>query len=230
MCIFLLTGCSSVITINIDDNQIIENLEIVADNQIEYNEIKNWSGFPITLYYNQALSNPFSSNEKEPGVPYYDVAFNNASTTNITGNFTFEDHVRSSIIRNCFKNYNIIIEGEKVIFSTSEGLICKFTEFDIVVVTPYKIETNNADSFNEMKNSLTWNVNNSNYINKQIYFEIDFSKDKDNQSIEENSLISDNGENNSFIIVLLIIFAVIFVIVIIIGIILYKKNRSSSKV
>lgn len=229
--VFLLTGCSSVMTIDIDKDSITENVKIISSGDAEYNKVKNWNGFPLTLYYDQVLSNPFSSSkEKESGVPYYNVNFNDdLFTTSIEGNFNLKEHPRSSIIRNCFKYYNVVSDGDIYTFSTSHGLICSFTNFDIVVNTPYAIVSNNADSFNEATNSLVWHFNRNNSTGKGVYLELDFSK---KVLGEENADGVDSTTDTKKIMNKTILFYVIiiFVMIVLVAIYILKKKKDKSSV
>lgn len=231
--ILALSGCSATMNINIEKDKITENIEIRANNQSEYNKIKNWNGFPLTLYFDQELSNPFSdSKEKESGVPYYNTSFSDTEMkANIKGEFRFDEHVKSSAIRNCFTLYNIVSEGNIYTFSTTPGLTCSFTNFDIVVTTPYKIIDNNATIFNKATNTLIWRINDSNHDKISMYLEIEISDEnnEDQANQEDNDSILDNIKNtNSSILVIIV--GIVFVSVIVVFFILKNKKKKISEI
>ena len=151
-----LTGCSATTNININKNKITETTTVIGSNNVEYSKIKNWSGFPLPLYYDQSLKNPFGNNrEKEKGVPYYDVTFiDNDRKAIAVGEYALNNHNRSSIIRGCFKYYNIVKNNNITTFSTSNGLICRYTNFRIVVTTPYTVVKNNATNVDTNTNTV----------------------------------------------------------------------------
>lgn len=234
--LILLTGCSANVNINVDKDKIKENIEISSSNMSEYNSIKNWKGFPLPLYYDQELENPFSSGKKEDGVPYYEALHNPSNySTSVTGEFAFKEHTRSSIIRNCFSFYNISENNNNYIFSTSNGVICKYNKFKLTVTTPYVIVENNANYFDKENNSLTWNVNESNARKTSIYFEIDFSK-KANPDDETNSNSTDttldnksgNETNSSIDKVIYIIIGLVVISITILFLLKRKKDKISN--
>ncbi len=236
--LFCLTGCSANVNINIDDNKVTENITATASNSSEYSEFKNWNGFPLPLYYDQELENPFAQKrEKESGVEYYNVSFDD-SKKSFTANaeFDFESHTRSSMIRNCFNYYNIIEEGNNITFSTSSGLICSFSNISINVITPYKVIDSNANTINENDNIYTWKINNSNSRNISIYFVIDKSKsyktneeDKKNYN-DTNSTSERNNNNKNNQSIFIAIGVIIGVIVLITIFILKLKSKKASEI
>lgn len=229
--IFLLTGCNGNVTINIDKNSIKETVKVSEPVQTKYNEIKQWSGFPIPLYYDQELKAPLwmPNREKESGVSYYnDKKDDTSKTIEVTGNFDLKNHNRSNLVRSCFKYYNVIQEGNKTIFSTSQGLICAFNNFDVVINTPYSVITNNATSVDTNTNTYTWKINNSNKKTTNIYLEIDFSKKYNSSSTEKSKNNNGNIEKNSDTIAKYIITVIIGVSLIIAAIVFLKKIKNNN--
>ena len=236
---FLLTGCHAVANIDIEKDKITENITVTADSDKEYSKVKNWSGFPLTLYYDQDLENPFGdSRERESGVEYYSEKFDD-STKTLVSNATFNlgNHTRSSLVRGCFNLYNV---GEDendsniVAFATSEGITCDFSNFDVVISTPYEVVSNNADSVDSVNNIYTWSVKDSNKNNTSISIVIDFSKRFNEKttvnSNEDNSKNEiENEQNNDSAILVYIIIIIIVVLIVILLLILKKKKDKSSE-
>lgn len=229
--VFLMSGCSATVNVDITPEKITENIEVYADNQSEYNKIINWNGFPLTLYYDQELSNPFSkTKEKESGVSYYSTSFyENEKKGTIKGSFSTSSHVRSSVVRNCFELYNITSDDNIYTFSTSKGLICSFYNFNVVVQTPYKIVSHNANKIDSATNTLTWNINNSNYRNASIYLEVDFSNKDISEKSNENNESSNTKDSSTVKKIILTSFILIFILIAIIVFLklINKKNKLS---
>lgn len=224
--IVFLTGCSATADISIDKDSVVENVKVSEQDIDKYNKYKNWNGFPVPLYYDQDLKVPLWMNdrEKESGVSYYDVKNDdNNKTIEISGKFKLNNHNRSSLVRNCFKLYNVINEGSKTIFSTSKGLTCAFKNFDIKVYTPYTVVTNNADKVDYENNIYTWNINSSSAKNASVYLEVDFSKKyKEDQVTNEDDTTEKASESNTFVYTIIII---ITTIIIALGLYFYTKFK-----
>ena len=230
--LMITTGCSSTVNINIDKNKIEEKVTIVTPNDVEYNKVKNWSGFPVTLYYDQELKNPFG-NEKESGVPYYNVNMNDSErTVTASGNFTLIDHKKSSLVRNCFKLYNVISQGNKTIFSTSKGLICSFNQFQLVINTPYTVLENNADITNSDTNTYIWNINKSNAQNASVYLEVDFSKRYNEEEVTPDGKSTPQEEKTVTTVInkkiIYIVLAIVTAVIVLASVYLYKKHKDTS--
>ncbi len=229
--IVFLTGCSATANISIDKDSVVENIKVYEQDTNQYNKYKNWNGFPVPLYYDQDLKVPLwmKDRTKETGVSYYDVKNDdNNKTIETTGKFKLNNHNRSSLVRNCFKLYNIINEDSKTIFSTSKGLTCAFRNFDIKVSTPYVVVANNADRVDSENNVFTWNINSSNAKTASVYLEIDFSKRFNEEDTNSNNGNATQNSNNSNIFVYIMI--ALTVLVIISGLYFYTniKKRNTS--
>lgn len=222
----MLSGCSATVNINIDSDEITENIEIFATNESEYSKITNWNGFPLTLYYDQELSNPFAEGgQKESGVPYYKTSFSEPEKkATISGEFDFDNHQRSSVIRGCFEYYEVRQYGENYIFSTSSGLICDFSNINVVISTPYKVTLHNATKVDSVNNKYTWKINDSNKKDISLYFEIDSSSKVLDTDIDNESFNS--GSDNSFNVMFLIFAGIIIFIVMVVGCLILKKRKN----
>ncbi len=234
--ILLLTGCKATANISIDKDTITETVRVFEQDSKKYESYKKWNGFPITLYYDQKLKSPawMPNREKESGVPYYNVDIDDQEhIISMSGKFSLTNHTKSSLVRNCFRLYNIIQEDNKTIFSTSKGLTCAFNNFDIVVSTPYTVVTSNATKVDTETNTYIWNINSSNVNNSNVYLEVDFSKRYNEEPAENGESNSSNeqsqpvNEKTNFIV--FIVVAVGLLIVIIISYYLYKKRQKTSQ-
>lgn len=222
-----LTGCSATYNVTIDKNSVTENVIAISNDDSEYSKIKNWNGFPLPLYYDQELSNPFGDKrEKESGVKYYNVENNETEkTTKANASFSLDEFSRSSLVRGCFKYFNVIKDGNIVTFSTSVGLICTFSNFNVVVDTDYKVLNSNADNVNSETNTYTWNY--SSDTNKSVYLEVDLSKkynEKETSNSNNETDITMSKQNKIAIIVILVSALLSFVV----GILIYLKKKSNS--
>lgn len=232
----LLTGCKATANVSIDKDIVRESVSITSNDTSEYNEMKNWGGFPVPLYFDQSLQAPLwmPNREKEAGVLYYDVVTNDSNKTIVaSANFSRKEHSRSSLVRRCFKLYNVIDEEEKTIFSTSKGLICALNNFDVVVQTPYLVVNNNASKVDNETNTYTWNVNKNNSKDISIYLEIDFSK-KYNQSEDDPNEVNNgqiqNSEKKTSVLTYIIIGIIIVIMLIISAFYLNKKKKEVSDI
>lgn len=233
--LFLITGCKATVNINIDKDVVTEKVDIYEDNSSNYNNYKNWNGFPIPLYYDQKLKTPIwmPNREKEQGVSYYTIDTNDINRNiTATGKFSLKNHTRSYLVRNCFKLYNIINEDSKTIFSTSKGLICALKNFDIKIYTPYTVINNNANRVDTTNNIYTWNINSTNTETASIYLEIDFSKKYNESNLDngDNNNDSNNHNNSQYSKNIIAIMIITSIIIIVIGATyLYNRKRKLSE-
>lgn len=226
--LFFLTGCTATVNVTIDKDSVEENIIVKGSNITEYNEIRNWSGFPLEKNYDDYMENYLSvDNNRKSGVSYYDVTNNNETlTTNVSASFNYFEYENSSIVRNCFEYFNILEEGDMVIFSTSKGLRCNFNNFNIVVNTPYLVTTNNASNVNTSTNTFTWTVGESAPSNFGIFMEIDLSKKYNESASNTNNELTESNSTYLVLIIVGILFAIGVIALVLF--LLKKKNESSS--
>lgn len=226
--LFFLTGCTATVNVTIDKDSVEENIIVKGSNITEYNEIRNWSGFPLEKNYDDYMENYLSvDNNRKSGVSYYDVTNNNETlTTNVSSSFNYFEYENSSIVRNCFEYFNILEEGDMVIFSTSKGLRCNFNNFNIVVNTPYLVTTNNASNVNTSTNTFTWTVGESAPSNFGIFMEIDLSKKYNESASNTNNELTESNSTYLVLIIVGILFAIGVIALVLF--LLKKKNESSS--
>ena len=226
-----LTGCSTTARIEIEKNTIKETITATASNASEYQKIKNWNNSVLPLYYDQELDNPFGTPKKESGVRYYDVNTNNsARMVTATGQFNLNNHTKSSMVRGCFKYYNIIQNGNTAIFSTSNGLICRYTNFKIVVSTPYLVTANNATNVDTQNNIYTWVVSNSNKDTISVNLNIDFSKLYNDKKEDNPNDKKDTENSQSKASTIIWALGIILLLVLVIGYYLYQKKKEKDTI
>ena len=225
--ITILTGCSATARFDVDKNTVKESFTAVASNDSEYKEMKNWPGFPLPIFYDQELENPFG-NEKQNGVSYYNASFDDTNKkVTIDSSFSLKEHSRSSLVRGCFKHYNVVKNDDVTIFSTSNGLICSFTNFNIVVSTPYLVVKSNASSVDSTNNVYTWKVNNSNKNNVSVYMEIDFSRKFNQQDDNSDENAKTTNKRVSNVLVIGIFVAIVVGTIFTIIVLNTRKNKLS---
>ena len=227
MFLLLLTGCKAEYHVKITDNND-ENLEVYIPNDVNrdeiidedmklsYNEIFDMiRSKKLNIYYDKISEVEYSDDvyyqiKDIDNKDKYGVIFSNK--------FSQNDYYRSSLIKECYKDINIIKDDDAYIYRTNN----KCDAFDnyklldevkiVIEVDPNKdILYNNADKKEE--NTLTWIINRDNYTNKNISFSIDKKADisksekpkKENKSSKYNKIFIISG--------LLIVIIVITVVV-----------------
>ena len=196
--IIMLTGCKATASFEINKDTIIETITVKAENDEEYKEAHKPQEFPVTKYADQELENQLVRTEKEPGVEYYEITYNDQEKTAIgKATFKISDHNRSHLILGCFNYYNVVKgENNTTIFSTSNYIRCAFSNFDIIVKTPYKVVNNNAHKVDTENNTYTWNVTDKNKNNVSVYLQVDFSRKYNETETSENGNSNVSDDNN----------------------------------
>lgn len=194
--LFLLisTGCQVKYELNFTDNKLNENINIQINNSNEkdiYN-LKEYKAYAIFDSTYQRL---------------YDVEYQEGKTFNATYKYTYnyEEFKHAMYIKTCFDAFSFITNDNTYILSTSKGFKCMVLDYnkvdnvEIVINTNHEIIESNADR--TKKNTLIWNVDDTNASEKKIY--VKFGPVKELNFFEKNWLgIIILG---SFIIVLLIV-------------------------
>lgn len=233
--LLLMTGCYADANFTIDNKHVTEEYTIFAKYS-DYDEVKKSATYPLPLYYDTDIEDPYSSNpKKQSGIKYYEsnVDDNNMKAT-VKGVFSLKKHVKSSVVRNCFKFYNITTgdNNDILTFSTSEGLTCDFSNFNINVKTPYKVIYNNADLIDQNNNIYTWKINNNNRASIAISLTIDFSQKYNEENNTEENTYPPSSHNkkeqkkNNVVLYSIIIGIVILLLIFILFLLNKKKNVS----
>lgn len=188
--LFILTGCDAVVNVDINKDSITEKVTATAKDNNEYNDFKNWNGFPLPMYFENSSPYNNSPDEKDEGISYYDNKFDDESKqVYAQATFDLNNYNKSTLVKSCFERCSIVPseDGISTIFYAGEGLTCKFNNFKIVVKTPYKVTYNNASSVDTGNNTYTWIVDSKNNNKINIYLKIDFSHKYDGSSADTNT-------------------------------------------
>lgn len=174
MILFLVTGCSANYNIEIYNNTIKEDMEYFDsipsnwDSEVQfgltYRELVTESvNYPYPIWNNTVVDE--NDTVKLEGVEYYQNSLISDSYQlgqKLSYNkFTLENFQDSSIVKQCYKYFNIIEEGENIILSTSQNNMCfeLYPNLDAITVklkTNHKVVSSNAS--NHRKYYYTWNL------------------------------------------------------------------------
>lgn len=195
--LLVLSGCTVDYTVVISENNIKENIYVV-DNVLENrnkDDIKNFYNLWYPVYNEDMIIESY--NEK-----YDDVSYYNKSELNDIGNgyiYSYQynhdinDYKNSMIWNYAFDNKSIIENNKRILISTSKGLNffrdnTVLSSIKINIKTDYVVQNNNADIVND--GIYTWEFTKDNYMNKNIYIDIDKTK----KISDEEEIITDPVE------------------------------------
>ncbi len=183
--IFMISGCSVEVNIDISDNKIKESNDItIYQNAIYTKEILRTSFRDyIPIYASNLIV------DTVPDQPFSDVLYYNKNTTDLGNGYRFnysydfdiDKYGDARTIKDGFRDYSYSYRNDIISLSTdSEGLIY-FNDYPLLeevtvnIETDYLVEENNADSVNG--NTYTWVFNKDS--KKSIDIVIDTSKSGD---------------------------------------------------
>lgn len=183
--IFMISGCSVEVNIDISDNKIKESNDItVLENAIYTKEILRTSFRDyIPIYASDLIV------DTVPDQPFSDVLYYNKNTTDLGNGYRFnysydfdiDKYGDARTIKDGFRDYSYSYRNDIISLSTdNEGLIY-FNDYPLLeevtvnIKTDYLVEENNADSVND--NTYTWVFNKDS--KKSIDIVIDTSKSGD---------------------------------------------------
>lgn len=183
--IFMVSGCSVEVNLDISDNKIKESNDItVLENAIYTKEILRTSFRDyIPIYASDLIV------DTVPDQPFSDVLYYNKNTTDLGNGYRFnysydfdiDKYGDARTIKDGFRDYSYSYRNDIISLSTdNEGLIY-FNDFPLLeevtvnIKTDYLVEENNADSVNG--NTYTWVFNKDS--KKSIDIVIDTSKSGD---------------------------------------------------
>lgn len=183
--IFMISGCSVEVNIDISDNKIKESNDItIYQNAIYTKEILRTSFRDyIPIYASNLIV------DTVPDQPFSDVLYYNKNTTDLGNGYRFnysydfdiDKYGDARTIKDGFRDYSYSYRNDIISLSTdSEGLIY-FNDYPLLeevtvnIETDYFVEENNADSVNG--NTYTWVFNKDS--KKSIDIVIDTSKSGD---------------------------------------------------
>ncbi len=183
--IFMVSGCSVEVNLDISDNKIKESNDItVLENAIYTKEILRTSFRDyIPIYASDLIV------DTVPDQPFSDVLYYNKNTTDLGNGYRFnysydfdiDKYGDARTIKDGFRDYSYSYRNDIIsLLTDNEGLIY-FNDFPLLeevtvnIKTDYLVEENNADSVNG--NTYTWVFNKDS--KKSIDIVIDTSKSGD---------------------------------------------------
>jgi hypothetical protein len=197
--LFILTGCTSEVTITISEDRIVENITIdnYPGNGITKDDIKNGYRHFVPAYFSTYVADS-EPDERRGGVAYYLFSMNevgNGYRINYKYDYPMEKYYDSRALKEGFTTSSVIDDGQFLTIETSEQnqslyAYPELTKLTINIVVPYSVVDSNADSCNGKK--CTWVYTpSSNY--KKIYIKMK----KPASSNKGPVYIPDNGNNNN---------------------------------
>ncbi len=171
MVMFVISGCSSEVTLTINDNIVNEKVVIDVSEDKNKKEIKLAFRNYIPIYKDDVLSDT-EPDEPKTGVIYY----NREDTGNqlvYTTNFPLTKYINSYALNSAFYSPYIKVDsssGEVIISTNKNGMLVlkdypNLSSVKVNIIVPYKVLDNNADSVKG--NVYTWNFTRNS--NKAIY-------------------------------------------------------------
>ena len=167
----LLTGCSATYDIEFTEDKIKDEIRVFTDTET----VNNATQATIDSFSNKIL-------EWERGHDHYTREV--YTTDKITGylykyDFNYDEYDAMSQIRKCYEDFNFTYNDKEIILTTSNKFLCKdyyqdVNNLTINIKTDKKVISSNADSTKD--NTLTWNINKSNYQNKPLNLKINLQE------------------------------------------------------
>lgn len=177
----ILGGCTVEYNATLTKDDVIENVLI---NGTEYN-------VPTTAYIDDQGAS--ETNEKIPGVEYYDIV-NSNNSVKFKYTFPYDKYHLSRAVNYCYDNVTIneIKENSYFLYTSIKNACLNYyedleeIEINLNISSDFKVTKNNADMVNN--NTYTWVINRNNYNNKSIELYYDLIE-KDNKENRFNLLI-----------------------------------------
>lgn len=183
--IFMVSGCSVEVNLDISDNKIKESNDItVLENAIYTKEILRTSFRDyIPIYASDLIV------DTVPDQPFSDVLYYNKNTTDLGNGYRFnysydfdiDKYGDARTIKDGFRDYSYSYRNDIISLSTDNEGFIYFNDYPLLeevtvnIKTDYLVEENNADSVNG--NTYTWVFNKDS--KKSIDIVIDTSKSGD---------------------------------------------------
>lgn len=211
-CVFLLTGCDVTYDLTIDENEVFkEKVTIPALKQDTNFEtltsyLKNKLPISISKYENN-----YYNSQIYVGDNYYNLIYDyDYNLTNVVNGY---------FIKLCFPNTNITSSSSEINVASGKGFNCMVVDENLIVdsvkvniTTELEVLENNADEVNG--NTYTWNINNNNYLNKEV-----------NIKLKKSNNSQDNVNYR-------LLFGIIFCILVIGGLcfFMYRRNKKINNI
>lgn len=202
--IFFATGCDATYNITVNKATIVEELLIYEDNVEKWEEYNNLFStsfrdaiednlnYKLGVFFDEQLEDYVEDN---PNYTFYNPKkIDKKHRLGISYNYRFnvDNYNRAYFPKNCFDSIKVYSENGYITISTSKGFKCigndiGLSNLTINIRTKYEVEKSNAD--NKDGNIYSWEINNSNYDEKNIYIRVNTAKiSKEKNNIEKNML------------------------------------------
>ncbi len=218
--IFILTGCSIDYNLTLDEELATENIKINS---------QDFYTFPTPAYNNVQGSS--ETDEKIPGVEYYDMNFNTDYST-ASYKFPLNNFKSSRAVNTCYKALTLskTSTGSRLL-NTSNYNYCfdAYPNLDeinvnITISDNYTIINSNADSKNS--NTHSWKINRDNYKSKYIQIEYK-EKPKEEEPTPQIPEEPDTPVKESNTLTYILVLSVVGLFLIgIVGFIAYKSSNN----
>ena len=202
--LFILTGCTSEVTITITEKKISE--DIVIDNypsgSLTKNDIKNGYRHFVPAYGSSILADS-EPDRRKGGTAYYNFnmsELNSGYRINYKYDFPLDKYYDSRALKEAYSSAKVIDDGQYLTIETSNKnqdlvLYPELTKLTINIVSDFPLIESNADSCSGTK--CTW-IYNSSSNNKGIYIKL--KKTSTNSTVvkpDPNNNNNNGNENNN---------------------------------
>lgn len=226
------TGCDATYNLTINKATIIEDLQIYENDitkwdnddnlfSISYREaIEDNLNYKLGVFFDEQLEDNVSDNSNYTF--YKPKKIKTKDKLGISYNYRFntDNYNKAYFPKNCFDSIKVYKDSGFITLSTSKGFKCMgndigLSNLTINIKTKYEVEQSNSDV--QDGRTYSWEINKSNYENKNIYIRVNTKK---------ISTISDKTEKEQKILdVLLTVGLALAILLIIVIIFLVSKKR-----
>ncbi len=223
LCVFFISGCDVEYDLTINNNGIFDESVTMSflKSDTDYNDVLAYKNSKIPVSRNVGDA-PFYNSRVLDNGKYFDLIYSYT--------YDSDDISNSYFISNCFNGFDIVNNDDSLVLSSGNRFGCyigddglKADSVKINITTELDVSYNNADEING--NTYTWNIDENNYLNK----EINLTLKKDNGfSLNniENSVVSNN--DSSFIMGIIVVFIIVS------GVLIYlfvkHRNRKNNDI
>ena len=220
--VLLLTGCDVNYSVTINEDETF-------DEEITMSFLKTPSdGNNLTIAEDDKT--PISINPNEDKF-YSSKIIDKGNTYDMV--YTYKHDMnsikRAYFIANCFPETRISNTEDRIIINSGDGFACfigddglKADSVKININTKLKVLNNNADSVDG--NTYTWNINENNYLAKEIYFEVERVNNEGGLSSLGKEITQKNSASSLTIV---IVFSIVIVAGLIYLFVRYKRNKNN---
>ncbi len=227
-----MTGCEVNYNLKIGENGIVETVNVLTDNETEYQKILTQYEIPVSLYFGDS-GDRYNVGFQE-GIDYYErylVEENTQKGLKYIGYFGSNSIRKSNIINSCFENFNFLESDNKIYISTSNNMYCYGTfsgdgNVYVNIESDYMVIYNNADRVDRENNIYTFIFNANNYTDKNISITID--KDYPLNASPEETPVEDDEDSSFSGFYILLIFLIVIMLLSVISYFIYKRNNKKN--